>query len=41
VRQGLQQAEEKGLIEWDIHTIRPTELGRRFLNDLLGLFLIE
>ncbi len=41
VKQGLQQAEEKGLIEWDIHTIRPTELGRRFLNDLLGLFLIE
>ena len=40
-KQGLQQAEEKGLIEWDIHTIRPTELGRRFLNDLLGLFLIE
>ncbi|MEQ6340930.1 MAG: radical SAM family heme chaperone HemW [Gammaproteobacteria bacterium] len=41
VKQGLQQAEEKGLIEWDIHTIRPTELGRRFLNDLLGLFLGE
>ncbi len=39
VKQGLQQAEAKGLIEWDIHTIRPTELGRRFLNDLLGLFL--
>lgn len=41
VKKGLQQAEEKGLIERDIHTIRPTELGRRFLNDLLGLFLRE
>lgn len=37
----LQKAERKGLIERDMHTIRPTELGRRFLNDLTALFLPE
>jgi oxygen-independent coproporphyrinogen-3 oxidase len=37
----LQQAERKGLIERDLHTIRPTDLGRRFLNDLTALFLPE
>ena len=35
----LARAEEKGLIERDHQRIRPTELGRRFLNDLLELFL--
>jgi putative oxygen-independent coproporphyrinogen III oxidase len=37
----LQQAETKGLIERDMHTVRPTPLGRRFLNDLTALFLPE
>lgn len=37
----LRLAEEKGLIERDLHHIRPTELGRRFLNDLTALFLPE
>jgi putative oxygen-independent coproporphyrinogen III oxidase len=37
----LQEAERKGLIARDIHAIRPTELGRRFLNDLTALFLPE
>ena len=37
----LHQAEDKGLIEWDVHTIRPTALGKRFLNDLTALFLPE
>ena len=37
----LARAEEKGLIERDHQRIRPTELGRRFLNDLLELFLPE
>jgi oxygen-independent coproporphyrinogen-3 oxidase len=37
----LRLAEEKGLIERDLHRIRPTELGRRFLNDLTALFLPE
>ena len=35
----LDQAEARGLIERDHAHIRPTELGRRFLNDLLQLFL--
>ncbi|HSR63029.1 MAG TPA: radical SAM family heme chaperone HemW [Gammaproteobacteria bacterium] len=34
----LEQAEQQGLIEWDIKKIRPTERGRRYLNDLLQLF---
>ncbi len=37
----LRAAEERGLIVWDAHRIRPTDLGRRFLNDLLALFLPE
>ena len=41
VEQPLRAAEERGLIEWDMHHIRPTELGRRFLNDLTALFLPE
>jgi putative oxygen-independent coproporphyrinogen III oxidase len=36
---GLQAAEEKGFIERTPQAIRPTDRGRRFLNDLLGLFL--
>ncbi len=36
---GLAKAEERGLIERDAFRIRPTELGRRFLNDLLQIFL--
>jgi putative oxygen-independent coproporphyrinogen III oxidase len=35
----LAQARAQGLIERDHQRIRPTELGRRFLNDLLQLFL--
>jgi oxygen-independent coproporphyrinogen-3 oxidase len=37
----LAAAEAKGLIERDYLRIRPTALGRRFLNDLLQLFLPE
>jgi oxygen-independent coproporphyrinogen-3 oxidase len=37
----LVAAEAKGLIERDHVRIRPTALGRRFLNDLLQLFLPE
>ena len=36
---GLEEAEGRGLIERDHLNIRPTEQGRRFLNDLLLLFL--
>lgn len=36
---GLTSAEERGLIVRDHKTIRPSALGRRFLNDLLEIFL--
>jgi oxygen-independent coproporphyrinogen-3 oxidase len=36
---GLREAERQGFITRDLQTIRPTERGRRFLNDLVGLFL--
>lgn len=36
---GLEKARESGLIEPDPNTLRPTPKGRRFLNDLLVLFL--
>jgi putative oxygen-independent coproporphyrinogen III oxidase len=35
----LKAAEEKKLLERSAQRIRPTERGRRFLNDLVGLFL--
>jgi oxygen-independent coproporphyrinogen-3 oxidase len=35
----LENAERRGLIERDPARIAPTLLGRRFLNDLLQLFL--
>jgi oxygen-independent coproporphyrinogen-3 oxidase len=35
----LKAAEEKGLLERDLHRVRPTPKGRRFLNDLLQEFL--
>ncbi len=34
----LQEAEQKGLIVWDIETLRPTDAGFRFLNNLVALF---
>jgi putative oxygen-independent coproporphyrinogen III oxidase len=39
VRKELDEAERRGLIERDYQRIAPTPLGRRFLNDLLALFL--
>ncbi len=41
VRRPLADAEARGLIERDPTVIRPTELGRRFLNDLQALFLVD
>lgn len=35
----LAEAEQRGLIEWRHDSIRPTLQGRRFLNDLLEIFL--
>jgi oxygen-independent coproporphyrinogen-3 oxidase len=37
----LQQAETKGLIKRDYQTIRPSDLGQRFLNDLLALYMTD
>jgi len=37
----LARAEAAGLLLRDALAIRPTPRGRRFLNDLLGLFLPE
>ena len=37
----LLQATRRGLLKLDDQRIMPTELGRRFLNDLLQLFLAE
>ena len=36
---GLRTAEQQGLLQRDLKTIRPTERGQRFLNELLALFL--
>ncbi|HUN67800.1 MAG TPA: radical SAM family heme chaperone HemW [Burkholderiales bacterium] len=36
---GLSEAERRGLAARDRGVVRPTERGRRFLNDLVGLFL--
>ena len=37
----LQAAEQQGFLEWDVKSIRPTEKGKLFLNDLLELFLTD
>jgi oxygen-independent coproporphyrinogen-3 oxidase len=37
----LEQAKARGLIELDLHHVRPTTLGMDFLNDLQALFLPE
>jgi oxygen-independent coproporphyrinogen-3 oxidase len=39
IRHELEQAEQKGLLLREAGRIAPTELGRRFLNDLLQVFL--
>jgi len=39
VARELDEAERRGLIERDHLSVRPTERGRRFLNELLQLFL--
>jgi oxygen-independent coproporphyrinogen-3 oxidase len=35
----LEEAERRGLIERDHAHVKPTDLGRRFLNDLLQIFM--
>jgi oxygen-independent coproporphyrinogen-3 oxidase len=39
LRRPLEEAERRGLLERDHARIAPTQLGRRFLNDLLQIFL--
>lgn len=39
VQQQLDEAEQRGLLVYDHLRIKPTILGRRFLNDLLQIFL--
>lgn len=39
VHEPLEKARRKGLLTVDASTIRPTELGKRFLNDLQQIFL--
>ncbi len=34
----LEEAERKGLITWDTEILRPTDIGFRFLNNLVALF---
>jgi len=35
----LNQAQEKGLLNWDKNFIKTTELGKRFYNDLVEIFI--
>ncbi len=39
IQRELEKAEQRGLLHRDRNRIAPTELGRRFLNDLLEIFL--
>ena len=39
IQKPLQEAEKKSMIEWNLNTIKPTEYGHRYLNDLLQLFM--
>lgn len=41
IDKALQYAEQEGLLTRDIHLIRPTEKGQRYLNVLIELFLPE
>jgi putative oxygen-independent coproporphyrinogen III oxidase len=41
IEQALNEAERKGLLYRDYKSIKPTELGRRFLNDLQQIFLAD
>jgi oxygen-independent coproporphyrinogen-3 oxidase len=41
IQQQLNEAEQRGLIVRDHLRVTPTPVGRRFLNDLLQIFLPE
>ena len=39
IRRELEEAEQRGLLFRDHQRIVPTQMGRRFLNDLLQVFM--
>jgi len=39
IQSQLHSAEDNGLLEWNITTLKPTEKGQRYLNDLLQYFM--
>lgn len=41
IRRELEEAEKRGLLFSDHRRIAPTRLGQHFLNDLLGIFLVN
>ncbi len=41
IRRELEEAEKRGLLYRDLQRIAPTQLGQRFLNDLLEIFLVK
>ncbi len=41
IQHALQQAQDKGWIDWQLHHIRPTARGQQYLNNLLELFVPE
>ncbi len=41
IRRELEEAEQRGLLTRDYQRIAPTQLGQRFLNDLLEMFLAK
>ena len=41
IRRELEEAEKKGLLTRDLKRIAPTQLGQRFLNDLLEIFMSD
>lgn len=41
IRNELEKAEQRGLLKRDLQHIGPSELGKKFLNDLLEMFLKE
>jgi oxygen-independent coproporphyrinogen-3 oxidase len=41
IQKNLEKAEHDGLLERDLQRIRPSERGRRFLNELLQQFLVS
>lgn len=40
IESALQKAQQKQLLTWDESAIKPTDLGRRFYNDLVEMFLM-